>query len=42
MEDWHVKGNNEAGVLAAGASEMHCVPAEEANKVIKVYKDPEL
>jgi len=39
MEEWHVKGNKEADLSAAAAADLHCVPEEEANSVVKVRKD---
>jgi len=36
---WHVQGNNEAGMLAVAAAELHAVPSEQAKIFIKVYSD---
>jgi len=36
MQDWHVKGNNEADVLAGAAAELHAIPEVEP---IRLYKN---
>lgn len=38
MKEWHVKGNNVADNLAGKAAELHAVPEEQANKIIKYTK----
>ena len=39
MEDWHVKGNDMADVLAGQAADMHRVPTTVSAGINKIHKD---
>jgi len=39
MKDWHVQGNKAADELAVAAASLHEIPKEQADKIIKIYKD---
>lgn len=42
MQDWHVKCNNVADVLANDAAAFHDIPINQAQPIIDVLKNPTL